>query len=202
MVSAGGDMPVSWLCNSGASSAFGRSITGGRMLEDNDQIVMEICGVFHRYCAVNERTLVVGKPSAVQIEMHGAVRNAIDAMMARARPGVMLGDLYSASVDALEAEGFGEQTRYAACGYSLGATYRPTWMDTTDMQSTMIYEGNPIKLQSGMTFLFNLMLTSKTDSHAVVGVGLSDTVLITESGCESLSRLPRELLVVCPKDQG
>ena len=99
---------------------------------------------------MNERTLVVGEPSAAQIEMHGAVRDAIDAMMSRAKPGVMLGDLYSASVRALEAAGFGEQTRYAACGYSLGATYRPTWMDTTDTQSTMIYEGNPIVLEPGM----------------------------------------------------
>lgn len=153
-----------------------------------------------RHSAVNERTLVLGEPSVVQIEMHGAVRNAIDAMMARARPGVTLGELYSESVRALEAAGFGEQTRYAACGYSLGGTYRPTWMDTTDMQSTMIYDGNPIVLQPGMTFLFNLMLTSKMDSTTgggdSVGVGLSDTVLITESGCESLSKLPRELLVV------
>jgi len=42
MVSAGGDLPVSWLCNSGPSSAFGRSITGGRVLEERDQIVMEV----------------------------------------------------------------------------------------------------------------------------------------------------------------
>ena len=44
------------------------------------------------------------------------------------------------------------------------------------------------------------MLTSKAAAagDAVVGVGLSDTVLITEAGCESLSRLPRELLVVRP----
>ena len=42
MVAAGGDLPVSWLCNSGPSSAFGRSITGGRVIEESDQIVMEV----------------------------------------------------------------------------------------------------------------------------------------------------------------
>eukprot|EP01043_Picozoa_sp_COSAG02_P098412 COSAG02_NODE_34567_length_482_cov_0.671018_1_plen_44_part_01 len=30
---------------------------------------MEICGVFHRYCAVNERTIILGEPSPVQLKM-------------------------------------------------------------------------------------------------------------------------------------
>ena len=66
-------------------------------------------------------------------------------------------------------------------------------MDTTDTQSTMIYEGNPLVLAAGMTFLFNVVLT---DPPLGLGVAASDTVLITPEGCESLSKLPRDLLVI------
>ena len=106
--------------------------------------------------------------------------------------GVTLGELYATSVAFFDEAGYGEQ-KYYACGYGLGATYRPTWMDTTDMQSTMIYEDNPIVCAAGMTFLFNCVLT---DPSLGLGVAASDTVLITEGGCESLSKLPRDLLII------
>ena len=83
--------------------------------------------------------------------------------------------------------------QYAAYGYSLGATYRPTWMDTTDMNSTMIFKGNSLLLQPGMTFLFNLMVSDESGQEG--GCGLSDTILITPGGCESLTSLPHELIV-------
>ena len=58
-------------------------------------------------------------------------------MMAVASPGVTLGELYTTSVTFFDEAGYGDQ-KYYACGYGLGATYRPTWMDTTDTQSTMV----------------------------------------------------------------
>ena len=48
MISGGGDLPPSWLVNSGSAATYGRSITGSRELEPQDQLVLEICGVFHR----------------------------------------------------------------------------------------------------------------------------------------------------------
>ena len=146
--------------------------------------------------------------------MYEVVIGAIEAMMAVARPGITLGELYDAYVVFYDDAGFGgaptqpcrcqmccgmtaaavfADQKYLACGYALGATYRPTWMDTTDTQSTMIYEGNPLVLAAGMTFLFNVVLT---DPSLGLGVAASDTVLITPEGCESLSKLPRDLLVI------
>ena len=80
-------------------------------------------GIFHRYCAVNERTIILGKPTALQEKMHSVVIGALDAMMALAKPGVTLGQLYACSVAFFDDAGFGEQ-KYYACGYGLGATYR------------------------------------------------------------------------------
>jgi Xaa-Pro dipeptidase len=50
IIGGGGDLPPSWLVNSGSAVAFGRSITDSRTLEVRDEMVLEIYGVYHRYC--------------------------------------------------------------------------------------------------------------------------------------------------------
>lgn len=77
--------------------------------------------------------------------------------------------------------------RYAACGYSLGATYRPSWMDVPPM----IYAGNPLELRPGMVFFPHVMLG---DTRSGVAMGLGETVVVTEGAPEVLSALPRDLL--------
>ena len=60
-----------------------------------------------RYCCVNERTIILGTPSALQLRMYEVVIGAIEAMMAVARPGITLGELYDAYVVFYDDAGFG-----------------------------------------------------------------------------------------------
>ena len=60
-----------------------------------------------RYCCVNERTIILGTPSALQLRMYEVVTGAIEAMMAGARPGITLGELYDAYVVFYDDAGFG-----------------------------------------------------------------------------------------------
>eukprot|EP01043_Picozoa_sp_COSAG02_P087013 COSAG02_NODE_24363_length_690_cov_1.483926_1_plen_91_part_00 len=79
-------------------------------------------------------------------------------MMAVAQPGVTLGVLYSTSVTFFDEAGYGDQ-KYYACGYGLGATYRPTWMDTTDTQSTMVRMHAPHRNISLAEFHTSMIVT-------------------------------------------
>ena len=56
---------------------------------------------------MNERTIILGTPSALQLRMYEVVRGAIEAMMAVARPGITLGELYDAYVVFYDDAGFG-----------------------------------------------------------------------------------------------
>jgi len=75
-----------------------------------------------------------------------------------------------------------------AYGYTVGVGYPPTWAETIGF----ISEGADGVLAPGM--LFHLPIAMRVPGR--YGVSLSETVLVTETGCETLSDLPRELRVI------
>jgi Xaa-Pro dipeptidase len=76
----------------------------------------------------------------------------------------------------------------SACGYSLGALYRPTWMDVPPM----IYAGNPMPIRPGMVLFLHAILV---DAPANLAMSLGHTVAIGEDGAEVLSRIEPEYVV-------
>ena len=188
VLEGGGDpAPAEPLVNSGAKAVYGRSVTGPRPLAERDQLLVELAGTWRRYNCCIERTILLGPPSAAQRDLYAVVRDAIEAVIEAFRPGEPLGRVDEVHRRRLDAAGYAEE-RYAACGYSLGATYRPSWMDVPPM----IYAGNSLEMRPGMVFFPHVMLGDKRRGLAV---GLGNTVLVTERGAESLPRLPLDLLV-------
>ncbi|MCP5149591.1 MAG: aminopeptidase P family protein [Chromatiales bacterium] len=189
MLEGGGDMPPAGpLVNSGRRAIYGRGVGGPRRLDASDQVMVELAGTFHRYNCCIERVIVVGEPSAEQRAMYDVVRRTTDAVLAAFVPGEPLGRVDAVHRRLLDEAGYASE-RYAACGYSLGATYRPSWMDVPPM----IYEGNPLVMRPGMVFFPHVMLGDKRSGLAM---GLGNTVLLTDSGAESLTRLPLDLIAV------
>ena len=188
ILEGGGDpAPADPLVNSGPKAVYGRSVTGPRPLEEHDQLLVELAGTYRRYNCCIERTIVLGAPSAAQRDMYSVVRDTIEAVLEAFRPGDPLGRVDEVHRSRLDAAGYAEE-RYAACGYSLGATYRPSWMDVPPM----IYAGNSLEMRPGMVFFPHVMLGDKRRGLAV---GLGHTVVVTETGAESLTRVPLDLLV-------
>ncbi len=97
-----------------------------------------------------------------------------------------MGDVFDAHAHIFDKAGFKEH-RLNACGYSLGATYSPSWMDWP-----MFYTGNPLVIRPNMVFFMHMILL---DSDRGVTMSLGETVQVTESGCESLSRESHKLVV-------
>jgi Xaa-Pro dipeptidase len=188
ILQGGGDMPPSGpVLGSGDRALLVRSSTGARRLDAVDQITMEFAGTYRRYCACLMRTAAVGKADPRQRRMFEATRDALAAMTEAARPGRPLGEIDDAHRRVFDAAGFGS-TRLAACGYSLGATFRPTWMDVPPM----IYSGNPMLAQPGMVLFLHAILV---DAPRNLAMSLGHTILITENGSEALSRLTPEYSV-------
>ena len=73
-----------------------------------------------------------------------------------------------------------------ACGYTMGATYPPTWMDWP-----MVYAGEPQVLAPNMLFFLHMILLN---SDTGLSMSLGETAIITEAGCEPISHAPRHLL--------
>jgi Xaa-Pro dipeptidase len=188
MLEGGGDMPPAGpLVNSGRRAIYGRGVGGARALETTDQVMIELAGTYRRYNACIERVVIIGTPSDRQLSMYRVVENTLLAMLDAFVPGEPLGKVDEIHRARLDAAGFGEH-RYAACGYSLGATYRPSWMDVPPM----IYSGNSLELRLGMVFFPHVMLG---DADSGLAMGLGQSVLVTETGPEVLNKFPLELIV-------
>ena len=64
------------------------------------------------------------------------------------KPGNRASDVFDAHAKVLDSLGY-KKSRMNACGYSLGTTFSPNWMDWP-----MLYTGNPVILAPGMIFFY------------------------------------------------
>jgi Xaa-Pro dipeptidase len=187
MLEGGGEVPSGGpLVNTGPRALFGRGIGGPRRIEKNDQVLIELAGSYCRYHVCIESTVAVGKPDPRQSDMMAVAADALDQIRDAARPGTELGALDDIHRGVLDAAGYATE-RFAACGYALGCTFKPTWMDVPPM----IYTGNPQVLEPGMVFFVHIMIP---DTRTGVMAGIGQTFAIRESGpVELFSNLPTDL---------
>ncbi|WP_342363721.1 Xaa-Pro peptidase family protein [Terrarubrum flagellatum] len=186
MLAAGGDMPAGGpLVNSGPRALYGRGVGGPRRLDANDQMMIELGASYCRYHVCIEHTVAIGKVDPRHEDMIKVAADALNEIVASARAGRELGTLDDIHRRVLDAAGFAKE-RFAACGYSLGCTFRPTWMDVPPM----IYSGNPLIMQPGMVLFVHIMIP---DTRTGLAAGLGQTFVITEGAAELLSDIPLEL---------
>ena len=187
MLSGGGDLPAGGpLVNTGPRALFGRGIGGPRRIDENDQVLIELAGSACRYHVCTEATVAVGIPDPRQHDMMRVAAEALDWIKEAARPGTALGKLDDIHRQVLDNSGFATE-RFAACGYALGCTFKPTWMDVPPM----IYSGNRLIMEPGMVFFVHIMIP---DTRTGVMAGVGQTFAIRETGTpEVFSELPIEL---------
>jgi Xaa-Pro dipeptidase len=183
----GGDYPGNaFIIGSGRDALLVRYKTGRRRLDPQDQLTLELAGVYRHYHACLMRTLLVGQATARHRAMHAACREALAVAEEQLQPGAAVGAVYDAQADVLDRHGM-QAHRLNACGYSLGALYPPSWMDWP-----MFFHGNPAVLAPGMVFFLHMVLL---DSEAGAAMTLGRTSLITEGGSEPISTAPLDLVI-------
>lgn len=156
-------------------------------LKPGDPVFMEFGGVYQRYCAPLLRTAVIGKPSAPVRRLADAALRALDLLYANVRPGRVVDEVGRAAAKGYEGIGPEVRTReYHA--YSVGISFPPVWVE----HSIGIAEGSNAVLQPGMTFHTPRSLRIP----GAFATGFSETILVTETGCEILTDHPRELAIV------
>ena len=93
-------------------------------------------------------------------------------------------DIHAKTFDDL---GF-KKARMNACGYSLGNTFSPNWMDWP-----MLYTNNPYVIQPGNVFFMHMILM---DSDNQLAMNLGETYLVTGDGNERLGNQKLDLVVL------
>jgi Xaa-Pro dipeptidase len=183
----GGDDPANeTIIGSGRDALLCRYFTGRRHLDPQDQLTLEFAGVYRHYHACLMRTICIGKPPARQRAMYEVAREALAACEAALRPGAPMAAVFDAHARVIDAHGMSEH-RLNACGYSLGTTFAPNWMDWP-----MFYAGNSAIMRPGMVFFLHMIIF---DSDAGLAMTLGRTSLVTDTGAEPLSKAPLDLVI-------
>jgi Xaa-Pro dipeptidase len=187
--SGGGDYPANdFIIGSGTGPQSGammcRYYSGRRHLEPNDQLTLEFAGIYRHYHACLMRTLRIGQAPRREIDLYKAAKDALIASEDTLRPGRTVGEVFDAHARTLDAASLSKY-RLNACGYSLGTTYAPNWMDWP-----MIYKDNPVALAPGMVFFLHMIIF---DDENHLAVTLGRTSLVTDQGAEALSKRALEI---------
>ncbi len=184
---AGGDGPANeFIVGSGPGALMCRYYSGRRRLDADDQLTLEFAGTWRHYHACLMRTIRIGPPPARQRFLHDAAVEALDACREALRPGRPVGEVFDAHARVLDARGLADH-RMNACGYSLGASFAPVWMD-----SPMFYRGNPAPAAPGMVFFIHIIVF---DSDAGLAASTGTTTVVTETGNEPVTHASTELVV-------
>ncbi|WP_029352502.1 Xaa-Pro peptidase family protein [Bosea sp. 117] len=183
----GGDYPANeFIIGSDRDALLCRYKSGRRQLASEDQITLEWAGAFRHYHAAMMETVIVGPPRDRHLELFAAAKQAIEACAHAIAPGRTAGDVFAAHAHVMDGHGLSEH-RLAACGYSLGAKFTPSWMDPP-----MFYADNGWVLEPGMVMFAHMILMDSTTETAMC---LGRTFLVTERGNEPVTDAPLDLIV-------
>ena len=183
----GGDYPANeFIIGSGKNALLCRYQSEKQILQSTDQLSIEWAGTYKHYHSCLFRTILIGKVNDKQKKMYAACIKALSACEQKLKPGNKAGDVFDAHAEVFDRLDY-KKSRMNACGYSLGTTFSPNWMDWP-----MLYNGNPHTIQPGNVFFMHMILM---DSENQLAMNLGETYLVTEKGNERLGKKKLDLVI-------
>jgi ectoine hydrolase len=180
----GGDYPaIVPLLPSGADASAPHLTWNDLPMKSDEGTFFEIAGCFKRYHCPLSRTVFLGKPTQAFLDAEKATLEGMEAGLLAARPGNTCEDIANGFFAVLKKYGIIKDNR---TGYSIGLSYPPDWGERT----MSLRPGDRTELKPGMTFHFMTGLWLET-----MGLEITESIVITETGVECLSNVPRKLVV-------
>ena len=157
-----------------------------KLLPNNPVVLLEAAGCIDRYHAIVARPVVVGAPTAQQQDAADALQGVLESAIETIRPGLTAGEVDRTCRQVVEQRGFGKYFKHRSA-YGIGIGFPPNW---SEGHIYAIRPDDPLVLEPNMTF--HVIPTLFLDDF---GMCFSDSVKVTETGCEPLTNFPRRLFV-------
>jgi Xaa-Pro aminopeptidase len=165
---------------SGPNGASPHHTAAGRELRDGDVVVVDIGGTMPTgYCSDCTRTYTIGRPPDDFTAYYQVLKDAQEAACAAVRPGVSAESVDAAAREPITAAGYGEYFVHRT-GHGIG-------LETHE--DPYIVTGNTEPLRSGHAFSIEPGIYP--GPH---GARIEDIVVCTDTGCERLNNVTRELV--------
>ena len=168
------------IVSSGPNSANPHATPSDRTLTSSDFLVIDWGASYEGYLSDITRTYAIGKMEPELIRISKVVMEANLAGQKSAKRGIAVGNVDKATRDVVETAGYGKYFTHRT-GHGLGMEGH---------EEPYIRAGNPMLLEPGMTFTIEpgIYLPGRN------GVRIEDDVVITDTGAECLTNLPREVI--------
>ncbi|BDD84727.1 Xaa-Pro aminopeptidase [Tsukamurella pulmonis] len=189
MFRAGGEFPaVMPYVASGPRSMIGHATWEGRTIEPGEHVFLEVGGCYRRYHAALMRTAVNGELSPTMYEAQERMKLALAELKSLMRPGMTVSDADSLVRRIISDNTVGARL-VTRSGYSIGIAFPPSWDEGYILS---LNPGDFTALEPGMTFHVIPWMWGVDGDKTV---GISDTIRITDDGCESFFTLDEDFTV-------
>lgn len=176
------ELPFAPIVSAGPNSANPHASPTDRKLQAGDLLVVDWGATYNGYISDLTRTFAVGEVDEECQKIHRIVQEANAAGRAAAKPGAPCAYVDKAARDVIEKAGYGKYFTHRT-GHGIGMEgHEAPYMRGDNLQI----------LEPGMAFTVEpgIYLTNRN------GVRIEDNLVVTETGTESLSDMPREMRVV------
>jgi Xaa-Pro dipeptidase len=158
-----------------------------RIIKRGDVVFLESAGNINRYHAMIARNCIVGTATPEQRRWAELVIEALDRAIDAVRPGVTSGEVDAACRRVFEDAGVGHYFDHRTA-YGIGIGFPPNWAEGRFLA---LRAGDPTVLAPGMTFHVVPSLFMPE-----FGFCFSESIVVTETGCEVLTEYPRRLIEI------
>lgn len=189
MIDAGSEyMSTQPFVAKGVMSGLTHTTFKRRTIKPGETVFLEFASSYQRYSAPMMRSAVIGRPAPVVDRLVEAVQDTVNLLLENIRAGRTGHDVARAAARGLAPvrEEIFFQGAYA---YHVGLSLPPNWWEGL---SPFIAEGVEAELEAGM--VFHMPIAARIPG--VCGVALSETVVVTDSGCDILTSPLREFRIV------
>ncbi len=173
------EMPFSPIVSSGPNSANPHASPTDRKLQPGDLLVVDWGAAYQGYISDLTRTFAVGDVDDEYHKIHKIVQQSNDAGRKSGGPGVPCAEVDKAARKVIEETGYGPYFTHRT-GHGIGMEGH---------EDPYIRGDNLQPLETGMAYTVEpgIYLPDRN------GVRIEDNMIVTESGAESLSDMPREI---------
>lgn len=165
---------------SGKRSSLPHGVASQKVIEDGDFVTIDMGCIYNGYCSDMTRTVVVGKASDKQKEIYNIVLEAQGEALKHIKPGVTGYDVDKIARDIIKDKGYGEYFGHGL-GHGVGLE---------------VHESPRLSPLGKDTLKANMVVTDEPGIYLpdFGGVRIEDLIVVTEDGCEVLSKSPKELI--------